>query len=142
MLKGNSMELSKAKSIAESIVSQLQPYCELIHVAGSVRREKPDPHDIEICCIPKKKEVSDLFGKPLAGLVVNHFYSVVYNLGTVIKGNPEGRFMQIQLPEIMLDLFMPEPTDFIRQYVVRTGSSEYSHKGNESQIYTEFNPSL
>lgn len=52
-----------------------------------------------------------------------------------MKGKPDGRMMQIELKNpydgvrtIMLDLFMPQPHDYYRQFAIRTGSSDYSAK--------------
>lgn len=38
---------------AEALVSALAPYCERIEIAGSIRRRKPEPSDIEIVAISK-----------------------------------------------------------------------------------------
>ena len=53
------MTLERAKEIAEKVVSQLSPYCERIEIAGSVRREKPFPKDVEIVCIPRGKDYAN-----------------------------------------------------------------------------------
>lgn len=126
------MKLQKAKQIADKLVSELKPYCERIDIAGGIRRGKPDPHDIEICCIPNKKshfERNDLFGVVEKVTYRNPLFDqMVESFGKVIKGKRNGRMMQIQLPEIMLDLFTPDPIDYIRQFAIRTGSAEYSFK--------------
>jgi DNA polymerase/3'-5' exonuclease PolX len=45
------------------LVKELEPRCERLHIAGSVRREKPeDIKDIEVVAIPKT-EPSGIFGK-------------------------------------------------------------------------------
>ena len=56
-------EYRYAKKIADRVFELLQPHCEIIHIAGSISREKLFVKDIEIVCIPKKvfKE-TDLFG--------------------------------------------------------------------------------
>ncbi|MBU2597552.1 MAG: hypothetical protein KJ757_08345 [Planctomycetes bacterium] len=51
--EGLVMELQKAKAIAEELKSLLEPACERITIAGSIRRQKPDVGDIELLCIPK-----------------------------------------------------------------------------------------
>ena len=122
------MELSKALPIAEKIVEQLKPYCDKIDIAGSCRREKEDVGDLEICAIAKMVvgKSDDLFGEPK--LVVSpEFEKIANSLGKTIKGKPDGRYMQIELPEgINLDLFMPQPHDYYRIFAIRTGSSAYS----------------
>jgi len=46
------MELEKAKKIAAEVINRLSPYCKKIEVAGSVRRRRPSPRDIDIVLIP------------------------------------------------------------------------------------------
>lgn len=124
--------LTKAQGIAESIVWQLRPHCEVINIAGSIRREKIEVKDIEIVCVPKMIKIGgkDLFGEDNRKIIVSpEFVKIVMSLGKIIKGKPEGRMMQILLQsKIPLDLFMPQPVDYWRQLVIRTGSKEYSQQ--------------
>jgi DNA polymerase (family 10) len=46
------MELATAKKIAGEIVKKLAPYCKRIEIAGSIRRQRPFPRDIDIVLIP------------------------------------------------------------------------------------------
>lgn len=120
------MQLSQAKEIAVRICYQLQPYCDKINIAGSIRRQKPEVKDIEIVCLPKTVELKDLFGEVSGKERSPEFIHEVLKIGEVVKGKPTGRMMQIALDGIMLDLFIPEPHDYYRQYAIRTGSSQYS----------------
>lgn len=123
------MQLKIAEQIAVSICYQLQPFCSKINIAGSVRRKKAEVKDIEIICVPKFDEVKDLFESVCGKKISAEFSEIVNGLGTIIKGNADGRMMQIQLQEgIMLDLFMPVPDDYYRQYAIRTGSADYAHR--------------
>lgn len=124
------MIYQQAREIATRILKQLEPFCKRIDVAGSVRREKNEVKDIEICCVPRTIENKDLFGNIQSVSRANNFVSEVMNLGIIGKGDPKiGRYCQIMLPDsIMLDLFMPIEEDYFRQFCVRTGSSDYSHK--------------
>lgn len=47
------MPLAKAQKIAENVKSFLEPYCQRVEIAGSVRREKTEVGDIEIVVIPQ-----------------------------------------------------------------------------------------
>ena len=70
----------------------------------------------------------DMFGEIVSTPVTSDFKKHVENIGKIIKGNANGRMMQIELKQkIMLDLFMPVPDDFYRQYAIRTGSVFYAH---------------
>ena len=124
------MILKQAKEIALAICKKLDPCCLKIDIAGSVRREKPDVKDIEIVCQPRLIEVKDLFDNTSETKRSGTFILNVANLGQVLKGDIRtGRYVQILLPEqINLDLFIPMPAAYYLQFVVRTGSADYSHK--------------
>lgn len=117
---------SKATDIAISKYLALKPHCSIIHIAGSVRREKAFSKDIEIVCIPLKEQ-ADLFGTEL--VTCQGFHKALHGISEeIIKGNPNGRYMQLKLREgINLDLFMPVESDYYRQLVIRTGSASYVH---------------
>jgi DNA polymerase/3'-5' exonuclease PolX len=125
------MELIKAKKIATAICYQLLPYCSKINIAGSIRRKKPEVKDIEIICVPKKilAQFENLFERTEISIVDPEFAKTVLSLGQVIKGVPQGKYMQLELPEgIKLDLFIPADFDYYRQFAIRTGSADYSAK--------------
>jgi DNA polymerase/3'-5' exonuclease PolX len=126
------MRLNEAKQLAKVAGLKLQPFTTRINIAGSIRREKPDVKDIEIICLPKYIDGTQtgLFSDvPPVQVISLNFVETVRSLGKVIKGKPDGRYMQIELPQrINLDLFMPDPDDYFRQYAVRTGSADYAHK--------------
>lgn len=121
------MQLQEARNIAVNQCYILQPYCDKINIAGSVRRQKQEVKDIEIICIPKTYEEKDLFGEVSDVRRSEEFKITTMQMGKVLKGKPSGRYMQIELKEgVNLDLFIPQPHDYYRQYAIRTGSSQYS----------------
>lgn len=114
------MEYNEAKKIAERIKAILQPHCERIEIAGSIRRRKPEVKDIEIVAIPKPYEPAGLFESGIA-TVVNQWEKV--------KGELPCKYTQRILPEgIVLDLFFAEPGNWGLIFAIRTGSADYSHK--------------
>lgn len=122
------MKLSKAKIIADKYVNLLQPFCERIEIAGSVRRLKPEVKDVEIVCIPKEVIiVIDMFNKE--GVRSLDFTALV-GQWNIIKGKVStGKYIQIKLPEnINLDLFICKKDNWGLIYAIRTGSAAYSHK--------------
>lgn len=123
------MKLSEAKQLAISVCEKLQPFTERLNIAGSIRREKPDVKDIEVVCLPRYFDSQpDMFGGNTTRVISQNYVEVVNGLGRIIKGKPAGRYMQIELPQrINLDLFMPTPEDYFRQYAIRTGSADYAH---------------
>lgn len=124
------MELQKALYIAKQVVDLLEPHCDIINVAGSCRREKPEVKDIEIVALPKIISIDDLFGGSIIQTRSQSFKWTVLSVGKVIKGAPYGKYIQIEMTtsegSINLDLFMPEAADYYRQFAIRTGSAEWT----------------
>lgn len=130
------MKYELALPIAQDIARTLQPFCEVVKIAGSIRREKDEVKDIEIVCLPKKilipEKKEGLFNDiviPEKTVIEPMFIELCNRLGIIIKGKPTGKMMQIGLHQkINLDLFMPDSFDFYRQFAIRTGSADFSHK--------------
>lgn len=113
------MKLEQALEIAERIKSLLEPHCERIEIAGSIRRKKPNVKDVEIVAIPKPFDTG-LFESGIA-TVVNQWQKV--------KGELPCKYTQRILPDgIKLDLFFAERDNWGLIYAIRTGSADYSHK--------------
>lgn len=122
------MELEKALGIVGKLVETLAPHCEIINIAGSCRRRKPDVHDIEIVCLPQMRMRKALFGEDTEAGRKKEFITAVEQSGKIIKGSPaDGQLVQVMLPEsISLDLFIPTRQDYYRKYALRTGSGDYA----------------
>ena len=45
----------KVLSLAKKIVKEIKPFCSRIEIAGSIRRKKSNPGDIDIVLIAKKE---------------------------------------------------------------------------------------
>ncbi|MDX9924095.1 MAG: hypothetical protein RBS48_04975 [Ignavibacteriaceae bacterium] len=118
------MELKEAKSIALKLVSELEPVCERVEIAGSIRRKNSFVNDIEIVCIPKR-ESTGLFGGELAP--VAGFASVI-NKYKKIKGDFDGKYTRRDLGEIEVDIFMCSSNNYGYIMAIRTGPSSFSHK--------------
>lgn len=122
------MYLSTAQKIADRIVMLLQPYCDIIHIAGSIRREKRAVKDIEIVCLPKSEEVQINLLETKLMRVKGFHAALQIMIESHVKGNSEGRYMQVVLKGgYTLDLFMPQRSDYYRQLAIRTGSADYSN---------------
>jgi len=111
-------------------IQELAPYClpDRCEVAGSIRRRKKNPKDVEIVCVPQSIAMVDLFGAEMIPARSPGFCTAV-NKWERVKGQPEGRYTQRVLPSgIVLDLFMVTLDTWGTQYAIRTGPAEYSHK--------------
>lgn len=120
------MEYFAALNIAKQVLLILEPYCERIEIAGSIRRGKPEVHDIELVAKPKTKALVDLFGEKCGETSLLNNRELMEPLGEIKKSGP--KFTQIALREgVMLDLFMvTPPADWAVLYAIRTGPAEFS----------------
>jgi DNA polymerase/3'-5' exonuclease PolX len=111
--------------IAQEAYEALRPYCTRIQIAGSIRRQRPEVKDIEICAIPRMVPAG-LFRDELE--VDPDFCSVVRGWRKV-KGEPTGKYTQRVLPGgIALDLFLVELDSWGWQLALRTGSTGFNRE--------------
>ncbi len=54
--------LAQLRHHAEQLCARLAPCCERLAIAGSIRRQRSDPADIELVAVPHLAPVRDLFG--------------------------------------------------------------------------------
>ena len=120
------MVLAEAQIIADRIVAVLSPHCEpgRCVIAGSVRRCKPEPNDIEVVCIPKLVTFG-LFNDELA---TSEWFCRAVNLWDKVKGEPTGKYTQRIVDGVKLDLFMAQPENWGVILAIRTGSARFSHE--------------
>jgi DNA polymerase/3'-5' exonuclease PolX len=113
----NRLSLAAAQHIAVGVMQQLEPHCEVISLAGSIRRDRPTIGEIEIVCVPRPYHASPLFCSGIA-TVVNQWEKV--------RGELPCRYTQrILLEGIKLDLFMVELDGYGLQRAIRTGSADW-----------------
>jgi len=105
------MRLQEAKATAERVKETLAPYCEMIEIAGSIRRQKPTVNDIDIV----------LMENPDAALMMNN---ILFNIG-VVKQNGL-KIKRVYLPEdnITVDIYIATPDTWATLLLIRTGSKE------------------
>ncbi len=103
------MELEKAKQIAAQVVDSLRSYSERITVAGSIRRQKPFVHDVDIVAIPNNQ---------------GQFIAALQSLGKITMGGQ--KLIRCQHPEIMLDVYIAEPSTWATLLLIRTGSAKHN----------------
>jgi len=111
--------------IAHGLLTELKPYCERIEIAGSLRRERPLIGDVEIVAIPKWQETLDLFG-----MSTDHCYSLVdqWLEENKIKPTKNGpKYKSFMWQGVKIDLFLVTPETWGCQFLIRTGSADFSH---------------
>ena len=118
------MELQKAKAIAEVLKQRLEPACERLEIAGSIRRRKPCPGDIELLTIPRYAGMVDQLDLAIKGLM-NELV-----LGYRLNKNGHRAYGQknkllVHLPSgIGVDIFSTDPKCWWVSLVVRTGGEK------------------
>lgn len=112
--------LAEAKAIAEDLLKELQIYCERIEIAGSIRRNRIDPADIDLVIIPKKYETG-LFSTGIA-TVLDRFEKVK---GDLVYGESRNA-IRLHPKGIRLDIYFCEPENFGLINAIRTGSENFN----------------
>ena len=122
------MELEKAKTIAEELMSLLSPACNRIVIAGSIRRRKPFPNDIELLCIPKYVEGVDQLDKELGVFFVRGILTYRRNKrGSIIYG-PKNKLLLDKQSGMAIDIFSATESNWGMALFVRTGPKEWNIK--------------
>jgi DNA polymerase/3'-5' exonuclease PolX len=132
------MEYDKVLPLAERAMDLLQPGCKRIEIAGGLRRQKPDPHDIELVAVPDLRAPRPTFGCPA------YITTLDAILGSLERGDEDDfrihlsmngpKFKQFGISQdggqhwlIKLDLFLvTPPSDWGVQFLIRTGPAEFS----------------
>ena len=107
------MEYKKIKAIADKYFLDIEPYILKGMIAGSIRRKKSEPNDIEFVVLinPEKKD---------------EFVETVEQWEKV-RGSPKGRYTQRMLDEgVKLDLFIAQEGNYGNILLQRTGSWQFS----------------
>jgi len=117
------MELALAKAIAEQLKARLELCCHRIEIAGSIRRRKPFPGDIELLCVPKFIGEVDQLDKEIGALVFQGILDFRRNkLGSRVYG-PKNKLMMHVPSGIGVDVFSTDERCWWVALVVRTGGA-------------------
>lgn len=118
------MKLEEAQYKAADLLQLLQPYCDRIEVAGSIRRRKPEPKDIELVIIPKQQP-SDMFG-----LYLRHHEGIATTCSRykLIRGSLiAGKAVRLEMADgTGVDLFFCTPRNWGYILLLRTGSDRFN----------------
>ena len=105
------IELERAQRIANAVIKRLSPYCSRIEVAGSVRRKKPQVHDIDFVLIP-----SDPW----------KLHSEILKLGQVRMSG--SKVTRVMAGSVQLDLYFADEKTWATLLLIRTGSAENNRR--------------
>lgn len=128
------------QQFAKELRDLLAPACERIEIAGSVRRGKAEPKDIELLAIPKMlPQVSeDMFGAVVSQTVISALDGALMSLvengpwefDQVLRRNGSkykrlSRFDNGR--DVCCDLFIVTAETWGAQFAIRTGPADFSH---------------
>lgn len=119
--------------IAEELVGLLTPGCNsnYIKIAGSLRRGRTNPKDIEIVCVPRLDITTDMFGNKVG--TTSHLEAMIYtaclgnwayDMKTKRNGPHYKRLRHVS--GIACDLFITDEKRWGIIYTLRTGPGEFS----------------
>jgi DNA polymerase/3'-5' exonuclease PolX len=111
---------------AQLLVEQLSPVCERIEIAGSLRRQKPYCSDIELVAIPKP--ILNLIGEPTEQTEVDLLLDK-WPIYFTKRGHKYQQFWfdGTTMP-FWVDLFLQSTETWGYNFMVRTGSAEFSKR--------------
>ena len=103
--------LKQARREADRLTFVLCRHCKRVEIAGSIRRRRPDVHDIDIVCIPKSaSELSRFF-----------FVNAIVPTGGK-------KHLKFKLDGIPVDLYLADEYTWATLLLIRTGSKEHNIK--------------
>lgn len=126
-----SFKLTLAQRIGEQIASELQPFCERIEIAGSIRRRSEFVNDIDIVALPKEGQREALRErcKRNTHVVTDGDQCLIVVLPPFTHHGSRIQDLQVDLwiarrPEA--DLLQSKPGNFGSLFLCRTGSKEHN----------------
>lgn len=118
MSTGTKTPYEKALPVAMKVLYGLSPACTRIEIAGSLRRQKDMIGDLEIVAIPDGDKLYELLDKKLADGRITHLPKKRWGL-------KQRAFM---FDGFQFDVYIqPDPATWGYNFLVRTGSAEFSH---------------
>lgn len=125
--------------VAQSILLALEPSCERIIIAGSLRREKPEVGDIELVYIPRfemRPKVGDMFERENANLADLAIRRMIETGKLELRQNANGsvtygdknKLCRHSASGIPVDLFSTTENKWWNTLVVRTGPKELNQR--------------
>jgi DNA polymerase (family 10) len=129
------VKLEEAQVLAEQVRVTLEPLCERVVIAGSIRRQKPEVNDIDLVTLPKCAERSSFLDCNYKVRVsetevwLTLFPSVLKKWGLKVDAlGPELlRFSRIE-DGFQVDVYRARPETWGVILLVRTGSKQHNVK--------------
>lgn len=119
------MRLKQAHQLARKVKATMEPFCERIAIAGSIRRKKEEVKDIEIVMIPKMANSNNRS---------TGWIKAIRSFGYIYKGDKQkggvnvAKYIQTAMGQenIKIDFFIATPENWSMTYLIRTGPADFS----------------
>jgi DNA polymerase/3'-5' exonuclease PolX len=132
------MNLSTMQRLAHDLIDRIGYSCTRIEIAGSIRRKKAEPGDIEIVCIADctTETLPNMFGEVVGSITLNHLDNALsalypdgyWQLDSAANRNGARykRLLHIETG-VGCDLFITTPRQWGGIFTIRTGSRDFAH---------------
>ena len=114
------LDLKSAENIAETVVSQVDAWCEKIDIVGSIRRCRPYVHDIDFVVLPKREGDWDILRKTVLTMM---------DTKPVFKQGDQVIRALLALADekyVQIDFYRCTPDNYGVQKLIRTGSANHN----------------
>lgn len=111
------MKYEEAKQLGEIVLNRLEPYIEKGVIAGSVRRQKNECHDVDLVIIPKRQF-----------MVMEHIKSILQQYGKIEKAGMEIIIVKDVEKQTQVDCYFATEANFEVILLIRTGSKFHNVK--------------
>ncbi len=129
--------LREAQNLLDKILVELSPSCERIEIAGSVKRRKLYPGDIEAVCIAKHQlsMFADIQGESLLEIKL----AMLLAQGRLLPGGKDGPLRKCykipSRPDLNFELWITTPEKWGYTVAVNTGNARFSKSLVTSQRF-------
>jgi DNA polymerase (family 10) len=123
------LPLAEARHHANAIWGQLDPHCERLTIAGSIRRGTTDVGDIELVAIPRfREEPSSLWGDTSRVSMLSAVLAREEAAGELERLSGGDRYVKLRHVRsgMQVDLFITTPESWGLILLIRTGPADYS----------------
>ena len=111
------LALKEAEKLANQIKSAVSAHCDQIEIAGSIRRQKPFVHDIDLVAVAK----SDTEWKKISEELKRMKAKQNCSGSSIIKA-----YLPLQNGLFQVDFYRAKPSTFGIHLLIRTGSAEHN----------------
>ncbi|MFH1770332.1 MAG: hypothetical protein ABH828_02125 [archaeon] len=117
------MKYEKAKRIGEEVLDKIKPYIDKGIIAGSVRRNKSECHDVDLVIIPKREF-----------MVLERIKEVLKQYGKIEKDGQEIIIVKDVENDVQVDCYIANDKNYEVILLIRTGSKEHNIKLAQTAI--------